>query len=362
MEFLQERPKVSLAAHPGSKHTTFAADLSTGRSPFQEILLFRDRLASLHMSMQELIARATCPLSSISIFLDKTGTWLIATAKTRMPVGNARQAVDLVVKQLPEPQRFAIEASFRAFDELDMTRVDDWEPAWLPEEPPAEMSPFLDSYEIAPRSVTEISTIDYEHWKEHMQCYVTIVLARVGTQILTYVRCHREHRRVALLAKDLSAKASLLDCVRKAVRLAKEGSLPGHEGPRARKTEFLKRCSSALAIVNPAADGNVQKLEQSRELTQILAPKSCHICGQGPAAPPNAELLAWWGASPEVGCGKLYCVEHTASFCPKCDKDDALDLRVPSDFERCYGLASLHCDRCNCRAIAPPTKKLRLGY
>ena len=48
--------------------------------------------------------------------------------------------------------------------------------------------------------------------------------------------------------------------VRVAAALAKDGAIPDAAGPRARKSDFLKRCAAALGVLDASAECDVTKL------------------------------------------------------------------------------------------------------
>ena len=52
---------------------------------------------------------------------------------------------------------------------------------------------------------------------------------------LTFVRCHTEERRIALLLRSLSGQQNLVGVVRVALSLSRDGSLPPFDAARNRK-------------------------------------------------------------------------------------------------------------------------------
>ena len=112
-------------------------------------------------------------------------------------------------------------------------------------------------------------------WIFLAQQIATVHVASAGERpaTLSYIRCHREARRVQLLVENLRkeyTKIGLLTVVRAAVQMAKEGSLPGPDGPRARKTEFIRRCEEALALCEPKAERTTPSREIRRRIAHII--------------------------------------------------------------------------------------------
>ena len=80
---------------------------------------------------------------------------------------------------------------------------------------------------------------------------------------LTFVRCHLEARRLELIVQTVQAeyeRFSMVAVVRVAAALAKDGAIPDAAGPRARKSDFLKRCAAALGVLDASAECDVTKL------------------------------------------------------------------------------------------------------
>ncbi len=395
MQFLQQRPSVTLADHTNRKHGTFAAEMFVGRPSFDAMLGFKDWATTLQASLEELLARKACPIKTIAIVLDRAGAWVVVTTKVCVQVGDARSAVDTVLKKLPVPLRNAILSSVRAFDELDKTRVDEWVPAWLPKAAEAPSTPkegmslrdFLAQEEEEPceprpaaLALTDLDAeasedicpcaVDREIWREGLKNTATVIVAHAGQEdapALTYIRCHRETRRVELLAKRISRSASLVDCVRTARRMAEEGSLPGHTGPRARKTEFLRCCSEALAKACPRAVNDPKMLapRQAWELAMEMGDgdaRACDHCGRPATNPVRAEdivdgceletfLQLHESVRDKVYCGGVGAEVATVVYCADCGRDDVL-ADAPEQTLRTYGAKRRRCTRCDTHAVA----------
>lgn len=85
-------------------------------------------------------------------------------------------------------------------------------------------------------------------WMHRSKGEASIVLAEAGDRPtrITYIHCHREPRRVALLYAQAMQEYNapgMVQFVRVAVDLVRDGCLPDHGG---RKFDFLKRCGHAL--------------------------------------------------------------------------------------------------------------------
>ncbi len=213
--------------------------------------------------------------------------------------------------------------------------------------------------------------VDREIWREGLTSMATVIVAHAGLDapVLTYMRCHRETRRVELLAKRISPSASLVDCVRTARRMAEDGSLPGHTGPRARKTEFLRRCSEALAKACPRAVNDPKMLapRQAWELAMEMGDgdaRACDHCGRPATNPVRAEdivdgceletfLQLHETVRDKVYCGGVCAEFATVVFCPDCGKDDVLATAPEQTLSRgIYGAKRRRCTRCDTHAVA----------
>ena len=94
----------------------------------------------------------------------------------------------------------------------------------------------------------------------------TVVVAIVGDTSLTFVRCHHEDRRAALMAKHLTTKSTLIDAVKVGIAMANSGQIPGKDGKRGKTTELMMRCRSALLLKNSAAEVDAKKLSKVDQL------------------------------------------------------------------------------------------------
>jgi hypothetical protein len=296
MDFLRDPLTTSLVGNVRGKHVCFAADLFTPRPPFDEILGWQQRAAELQEQFKKLMDRTACPIEWLAFFIDGEGALMLATTKARMQVNNMRSALDKVLGPLPKEQQQAVVDSLRAMDEEDKARTDAWQsldvlrpkarapPAATPavpqtleefmeendysdddgsdDEPPAQTL----ALRPAGGTLAVCGPVANLVWAARAQAYATVVLCCTGpAPELTYIRCYKESRRHLLLTRHLKDEGAedLAGVVRFAALLAKEGALPGHG--RQRTSEFMRRCVSALQVVNPRAETDPAKLPREEQ-------------------------------------------------------------------------------------------------
>ena len=112
-------------------------------------------------------------------------------------------------------------------------------------------------------------------WVAQAQAWATVAIATTGpTPELTYIRCHREERRHLLLTQRVTGEDSapcMAETVRIAAKMARQGSLPGPDGPRGRKSEFLRRCAEAARAMDPRAETEIKRLSPGDQAVVRLA-------------------------------------------------------------------------------------------
>jgi len=304
MEFLSEVPQLVLSENPG-KQLTFCADIFQPRPPFEEIQSFASWSVSAQEQIEEALKRKKCAVAWAGLFVDKEGMVALVQFKHRLILGDAKKAAETVLHALPEEQRHAVEFGLRPLDELDQRRIEAWKTpdSVRPDcsesesdseeeaDPPLSMAALLALHDERPakrRRCEELALIQpvcqdlallptdrKAAWVYIAQQDATIHVASAGDrpEQLSYIHCHREARRVDLLKRtveDEYDKPTLRTVVQVAVRLANEGALPGHRGPRARKTEFLRRCEAAMQLLVPGPQPEITKA-QRQELEALLA-------------------------------------------------------------------------------------------
>ena len=94
----------------------------------------------------------------------------------------------------------------------------------------------------------------------------TIVVVEVGNRpVLNYVKCLQETRRVMLLThavREKYDKFSMVAVMRVAAGLANAGAIPSHVGgPKATRSDFVKRCAAALKALDENAECDLTKLD-----------------------------------------------------------------------------------------------------
>jgi len=107
-------------------------------------------------------------------------------------------------------------------------------------------------------------------WEHRAKMEATTVMAEAGLRPgeIHFIRCHREDRRQLLLQSRVKQEwetPNLLEVVRVAMQLAKDGSIPG-TGEHGRKSEFMKRCATALKALNPQAETDATSLPPQMQL------------------------------------------------------------------------------------------------
>ena len=432
MDFLGVVPKLQIAEHGGRDHMCFTADLFETRPSFGEMLAYRPMATSVEQLITKLMARKTCAFVYVGIFVDERGAVVLAKAKRGMQLDNARCGISTILAPLPAEQRLCVSKSLHAFDELDKVRMNTWSTvaSLRPKFPKAPKDPTSatdsgcglpmvpqsaqqlllelvesDDEDDGPRTLAitngavpriespemsfeesdqyrpEMSFEESELYREgHARARATwttsakqqavVVILSVGSRLeeLSYIHCHREERRVALLCAMLPALPDLCETVAIAAQMAQEGSLPSSSGPRARKAEFLKRCEAALKAKNPRAERDVKKVPREDQQKIALALNTAGtdtLCSRCPK-PAVASLefsLAWLDGIPEPNADIKYfcanCKPSHAAVCGKCGRHDSLEHGArplpPMQFMGVHVLRDIHCTACRTLAIAPMT-------
>jgi hypothetical protein len=304
MDFHREQLTVTLTEEDtGHEHTCFACDLFSPRPPFQEILAFQDWAGKLQESLGPLMARKTCSVQWLGLFVDEQGAWLLAAHKSGQAVNNLRQSLKTLLSGAPKEQQKQISValrSLRPLDEEDTARIEAWQS--LESLRPKVRSTPPAATPAAPQTLDEfLQENDYSEeegnceeqqpppqtlalrqaagtlavcgpsaanlaWTARAQTYATVLLAQTGpSPELSYIRCYKESRRHLLLARRLRAEGAedLASAVRLVARMAKDGCVPGHGLQRT--NEFMKRCVSALQVVNPRAETDPSKLPREEQ-------------------------------------------------------------------------------------------------
>ena len=309
MDFLHE--KLNVAAAPPGHSNSFLANLLEPRPDFDTIAAYADWGTKVQQEMLASKARKTCPVAWVGLFVDQEGLLIVFHFARKLKLGDAKTAARTMTSFLVEELQEALYANLHPFDELDRRRLDGWvtpislRPEGLGkkrareeeggecqtlakrpktmaqflaqwEEDDAEVdcppAPTVQSIQIArrdPDARCELTTLEQLNdplkvWEYCTRVKCTIVVAEVGERpTLTFVHCHYEARRLKLIVhavRDKYERFGMLAVVRVATALATAGAIPGADGPRARKSEFLKRCTAALGALDARAETDIDKL------------------------------------------------------------------------------------------------------
>ena len=85
---------------------------------------------------------------------------------------------------------------------------------------------------------------------------------------LQYRHCHHEYRRHLLIenrVRDQYDKPGMVQVMRVAMQLAKDGCLPG-PGDHGRKSDFVKSCATVLQALDPTKEPDIKKLSPREQL------------------------------------------------------------------------------------------------
>jgi hypothetical protein len=171
------------------------------------------------------------------------------------------------------------------------------------------------------KALTDDSSLqeEYEAAQQRYAMSAAVALVHVGEAPLTYVRCYKESRREALIAKHLGASATLPSTVVVAVAMSKREQLPP-VGARGRKTEFLRRCREALKLLKPDAETDIKKLgvEEQRAIAAALDARLCKLCAEPASTEPATDPMC-------ERCTRL----HTCTYCGRGDLEDGLTQVYP---------------------------------
>ena len=224
MRFLDEIPSVALVEHTCGKYTTFAANLFDPRPDWESLRSFEQRALLLEEAMQRHLEKTVCPFTSVVIYVDKNGGWIVAETRKRMQVCNAQKRLDTVIQSLDQNTEEAavrrnVERTFRAFDELDQRRLRDFfiaRPRSTERERPTPTSlqalidEESDEEEASPLlSIEDLGGEAEEDdlWLEGVRELAVVIFAHAGEPppLYGWVHCIREERREELLRQGLPA-------------------------------------------------------------------------------------------------------------------------------------------------------------
>ena len=358
MAFCCERPEVSLAG--AGRVETFVADVFRPRPSFEEMARFKEWGGTASEKMREAMNRKNCAVSWVQFVVDQHGLLVILRFKHHVILGAAKTAANAILKCLPDEQRISIQDGLRPLDEFDADRIRAWvtpqslRPKRPRQEEGDEVTTFFkrrrtedapprpepksaaellaeasdseeeaaeprrgiadhllstESLQITPSADSLLNRFDPATvWEFRVKQEATVVFAEVGTrpESLKFIRCHHESRRQLLLQDRVRREfetATLLTVVRVAMKLAEEGAIPGI-GKHGRRSEFMERCSAALAALNPEAERVAARLP-----SDVQALIRSALSGDGP---------------PYEGCFSEQCLDLPADW-----------IRVNDEMVRC---------------------------
>jgi hypothetical protein len=292
--------------------------------------------------MDAMAARKNCAISWVQLVVDQRGLMALVKFKHVVSLGQAKKATKLVLKGLYEQTHApgtmkAVEHCLRPLDEVDKERIAKWETPQSLKPPPQKRErceseedekdvevhftpgkrarveqkadpPKKSAQELlaelsasdseddeppqrlaltdaaAPATLALLDQFDHQAaWHYMIQQRATVIFAGAGAprlDELSYIRCHRETRRQLLLqgqVKEEYEKPTLLSVVRVAMKLATDGKIPGI-GKHGRCSEFMERCSVALAALDPKAEADATKLP--KEMQTLIRSA---LGGEGPS-------------------------------------------------------------------------------
>ena len=105
MEFLHSFLNVALSEGQGKRHTVFAAKMLNKRPLWEELQGFRSFTVQWQSNFKESLARKTCPVSWLGIFIDTKGVWVLATSKSPQQVTDMKSSVHTVLKGQIAPEQ-----------------------------------------------------------------------------------------------------------------------------------------------------------------------------------------------------------------------------------------------------------------
>ena len=337
MDFLPTRPQMTLAG--AGNATSFAADVFCGRPVFEEIQSFQGVMDKIGLEVEASMQRKSCPLVSIDLIIDDRGMLGLFVFNGKLQTGNAKSAMETLLRALPEAQQQAVKDSMRPFDYLDMLRVGKMKTV-------AELRPYEeDDEEEEEGDYTPLEFIPHEHrkkvtraeflategevavprrnlleglalavtnlaetveanpsqalrvrralvrWIDEAQETAAVTVLSIGTSELCYQHCVHETRREALVQLGLCKTPTFIDVVKRSLDLVAIGALPCPKVSPVVKGAFFKRCSRVLQSVNPG--DQKLSLRERREVAILMgyAPK----CDRCPSS--KAECCFEWDRS-----------------------------------------------------------------
>ena len=314
MDFLHEQPVVSLAG-PGQAQT-FIAEVFQARPSVDKFAQLSQESTEAAKKIQQVMKRKNCAVTWVQLVIDQHGVLVILRYEHPLILGDAKKAASVVLRCLRDDQQLAAQQSLRPLDEVDRDRIATWRtveslrppgqkkrPREQDESQDAEGATLAQRARIIESNAKSMAALLAEAsdtssseeeavapprlmlttgaeqpqpsavpsffdprsvWEWRVKREAVIVVAEVGERParLAYIHCHRETRRQLLLQSKVREEyesPGMSQVVRVAMQLAKDGSMPG-PGEHGRKSEFIKRCATALRVLNPNKETELMKL------------------------------------------------------------------------------------------------------
>ena len=309
MDFLRE--KLALSANVPGPSKTFFADIVQPRPDFEVLSTYAGWGARVQQEVLHAGARKNCQLAWIGVFVDEKGVALVLQCTRGIRLNEVKLATHSLTRTwLDDEMQGRLWVNLHALDEIDRRRIEGWKtptslcPSGLKrkreegdrtagataraDQPPAKRTraQFLAENDhdsdheldcppaptllcIQDRGQSELDSIGLLRdlpslWQHRVKLECTVVVAEVGNRpTLTFINCIHEDRRIELMvqtARDEYDQFSMVAVVRVAAALAKAGAIPSADGPRSRKSDFLKRCATALKALDENAECELTKL------------------------------------------------------------------------------------------------------
>ncbi len=123
MDYLVARPEMTFAG--AGNGTSFAAEIFNGRPPFEQIHKLQAVMNEIALEVQSSMERPSCRIASVDLIVDGEGLLGIFVFQQPLNTGNAKRAIDTLLRALPAEQQRAVQECLRPFDYLDFLRVED---------------------------------------------------------------------------------------------------------------------------------------------------------------------------------------------------------------------------------------------
>ena len=316
MDFLRE--KFALVANAPGPSKTFFADIVQPRPDFDVLSTYASWGARVQQEVLNAQARKNCQLAWIGVFVDEKGLALVLQCARGLRLNEVKLATRSLTRAwLDDEMQARLWVNLHALDEIDRRRIEGWkiptavcpsglkrkredgdghsDVGMLADQPPAKktLTQFLAENDndsdhelecppaptlhcIQDRGQSELDSIDLMRnlpclWQYRIKLECTVVVAEVGVRpTLTFINCIHEDRRTELMVqavRDEYRRFTMVAVVRVAAALAKAGAIPGVDGPRSRKSEFIKRCVVALKVLDASAECELTKLPDKDQHT-----------------------------------------------------------------------------------------------